>query len=262
MVQEIVGGSATNKYLFHDHLGSVARIANASGGLIEGMDFAPFGERRGWRDPRTAPQIPAVTTKGFTGHEHVDAFDIIHMNARIYDPALGRFLQADPIIQDPGNPQNWNGYSYVFNNPLALADPTGMWGRKEQQWLRAIAAIVITVYTGGAGSWGFFGAEVAAGSTAAFGIAVAGGFTAIQSGTLEGGVYGAISAGLFFGIGTYFDGLRNGAGALSAGETGAKILAHGVAGEVMSSLQGGKFGHGFVSAGVTPSGRAGHRQDR
>ena len=50
---------------------------------------------------------------------------VIHMNGRIYDPLIGRFMSADPIIQAPGNLQNYNRYSYVMNNPLNLTDPSG-----------------------------------------------------------------------------------------------------------------------------------------
>ncbi len=51
--------------------------------------------------------------------------DIIHMNGRIYDGKLARFLQADPIIQEPNNSQSLNRYSYVINNSLSYTDPTG-----------------------------------------------------------------------------------------------------------------------------------------
>ena len=47
------------------------------------------------------------------------------MNGRIYDPTLGRFLQADPHIQAPENSQSFNRYSYVLNNPLSYTDPSG-----------------------------------------------------------------------------------------------------------------------------------------
>ncbi len=58
-------------------------------------------------------------------HEHLDEVGIINMNGRIYDPVLGRFLQPDKIIQEPGNLQNHNRYSYVMNNPLKFTDPSG-----------------------------------------------------------------------------------------------------------------------------------------
>ncbi len=65
-----------------------------------------------------------ITPRGYTGHEMLDNLSLVHMNGRIYDPKLGRFL-SDPIIQAPGNLQNYNRYSYVLNNPLRYTDPSG-----------------------------------------------------------------------------------------------------------------------------------------
>jgi hypothetical protein len=50
------------------------------------------------------------------------------MNGRVYDPAIARFITADPILQDPMNGQSYNRYSYVLNNPTNLTDPTGFTG--------------------------------------------------------------------------------------------------------------------------------------
>lgn len=135
---ETVGSTVTPKFLFSDNLGSIARVTNASGAVLEGMDYAAFGERRVYTDPRNYGFVPVSTKRGFTGHEHVDGFDVIHMNGRIYDCALGRFLQADPVIQDPSNPQNFNRYTYVWNNPLAYTDPSGFSTASTLQTLGAI----------------------------------------------------------------------------------------------------------------------------
>lgn len=57
------------------------------------------------------------------------------MNGRAYDYNLGRFLSVDPFIQEPGNSQSMNPYSYIMNNPLAGTDPSGYEGvgiRQEQ----------------------------------------------------------------------------------------------------------------------------------
>ena len=69
-----------------------------------------------------------ISTEGFTGHEPLDRTGVIHMNGRIYDPTLGRFLNADPIVQSPENSQSHNRYSYVQNSPLSAIDPTGFTG--------------------------------------------------------------------------------------------------------------------------------------
>ena len=55
----------------------------------------------------------------------LDNVGLIHMNGRVQDPVLGRFVSADPFITEPGNTQNFNRYSYVYNNPLAFTDPSG-----------------------------------------------------------------------------------------------------------------------------------------
>lgn len=65
------------------------------------------------------------TVRGFTDHEHLDGVGLIHMNGRVYDPIVARFLTPDPWIQDPTNSQSFNRYSYVWNNPLRYTDPTG-----------------------------------------------------------------------------------------------------------------------------------------
>ncbi len=49
------------------------------------------------------------------------------MNGRLYDPVVGRFLNPDPYVQDPGFTQNYNRYSYCLNNPLKYTDPSGQW---------------------------------------------------------------------------------------------------------------------------------------
>jgi RHS repeat-associated protein len=72
-----------------------------------------------------SPEIGIHTDRGFTGHEHLDEMNLIHMNGRIYDPALARFMTADPFLQHPHNLQSYNRYSYVLNNPLAYTDPSG-----------------------------------------------------------------------------------------------------------------------------------------
>ena len=63
--------------------------------------------------------------RGFTLHEHYDDFGLINMNGRLYDPAVGRMLSPDIVIQQEHNSQAYNRYSYCFNNPLRFTDPSG-----------------------------------------------------------------------------------------------------------------------------------------
>lgn len=132
----------TEQYLLKDHIGSTDVVLDANGNIADSMAFDPWGKRRdtSWQPISIADLIGSnysqldglanITTKGFTGHEMVDALGIIHMNGRIYDANLGRFLQADPFIDGVEDTQGYNRYSYVKGNPLTLTDPTGFysWG--------------------------------------------------------------------------------------------------------------------------------------
>ena len=66
-----------------------------------------------------------LITRGYTGHEMLDAFGLINMNGRMYDPVIGRVLSPDRYVQAPGYTQSYNRYSYCFNNPLRFTDPGG-----------------------------------------------------------------------------------------------------------------------------------------
>ncbi|MDA1097154.1 MAG: RHS repeat-associated core domain-containing protein, partial [Chloroflexi bacterium] len=52
-------------------------------------------------------------------------------NARYYDSGLGRFISADTVVPGIGNPQAWNRYSYVLNNPLRYTDPSGHYSAED-----------------------------------------------------------------------------------------------------------------------------------
>ncbi len=67
------------------------------------------------------------TRRGFTFHEQLDSTQLVHMNGRLYDPFIARFLSADPNIQAPLFSQSLNRYSYALNSPLNYTDPTGFW---------------------------------------------------------------------------------------------------------------------------------------
>jgi RHS repeat-associated protein len=65
------------------------------------------------------------TDRRFTGQRWEANLGLYDYRARFYDPALGRFLQPDPLVPEPGNPQALNRYAYVYNNPLRYTDPSG-----------------------------------------------------------------------------------------------------------------------------------------
>ena len=131
--QPLSGADAnTRHYLYQDHLGSTDVITNEAGEVIQSLSFDAWGQRRNeqdWEAILSQSQLKAfdtdITNRGFTGHEQMDEVGLIHMNGRVYDPKLGRFLQADPFIQEADNTQSYNRYSYVINNPLNATDPSG-----------------------------------------------------------------------------------------------------------------------------------------
>lgn len=120
------GGAVKKLYLLRDALGSVEILLDANGAVSERQSFAAFGEHRGadWKDNGNQPTATS-TRRGFTGHEHLEESGLVHMNGRVYDPVIGRFLSADIVYQDTANAQAYNRYSYGWNNPFASVDPTG-----------------------------------------------------------------------------------------------------------------------------------------
>ncbi len=82
------------------------------------MRYKPWGE-----DRFTSGTTP--TTMRYTGQRQESSLGLYFYNARWYDPALGRFISADTIVPEPGNPQSLNRYSYVLNSPLRYTDPSG-----------------------------------------------------------------------------------------------------------------------------------------
>ena len=233
------------RYVLRDHLGSVDVLADASGAAAQSMGFTAWGARRdpdGWTELADAAARSfdaCATARGFTGHEMLDAVGAVHMNGRLYDPALGRFLRADPFVQFPADLQGHNRYSYALNNPLAHTDPNGYFLKG---LLRPLAGIAISVWLPGAGFWtgtGLFAAN-GVGAIAASGF-IAG---AVGSGSLKGAVVGAFSAAALNGIG----GIPFGGGVAGVA---VRSATYGFVGGVTAALQGGRFGHGFLSGAAT-----------
>ncbi|WAC74698.1 RHS repeat-associated core domain-containing protein [Roseateles sp. SL47] len=122
------------EYWHKDSLGSLMATTDHRGVVTARYSYDPFGKRRQANGTYDAAGVLVVdwvaaanygTDRGFTGHEHLDDVGLIHMNGRIYDPTVGVFLQADPMIQSADDLQNYNRYGYCFNNPMTCTDPTG-----------------------------------------------------------------------------------------------------------------------------------------
>ena len=157
-------GSESTKYVTTDHLNSSTVVMDSAGATLVNLSFAAFGARRGaaWSGTPSAgdwTQISNATRQGYTGHEHLDNINIIHMNGRVFDPALGRFLSADPFMPSSLGSQAGNRFAYVGNQPLSLVDPSGYFprmGNALKQWRGgpgALDAQEIAIFRGWQ-SWG------------------------------------------------------------------------------------------------------------
>jgi RHS repeat-associated protein len=107
-------------YVFGDHLSSTSLTTNASGVRTGELWYKPRGESRG--TPYGTP-----TTCHFTGQREDAGIGLYFYGARYCDAALGRFISADTLVPNPGDPQSLNRYAYALNNPLKYRDPSGHW---------------------------------------------------------------------------------------------------------------------------------------
>ncbi|WP_164465142.1 RHS repeat-associated core domain-containing protein [Chryseobacterium lactis] len=125
------------KFLHKDYLGSILAISDEAGNKLEQRHFDAWGnfthlQLGAGAIITDAKKIKSIVSsgdllleRGYTSHEHFTEVGIVHMNGRLYDPLLRRFLNADEFIQDPYNTQSYNKYGYVLNNPLMYSDPNG-----------------------------------------------------------------------------------------------------------------------------------------
>ncbi|WP_145904487.1 RHS repeat-associated core domain-containing protein [Kitasatospora viridis] len=106
-------------YVFSDPHGTATMTMDTTTQKLTRQQYKPYGELRGgattgWIDPtRGFLNKPVDATTGYTD-----------VGARKYDPTLGRFISADPVLEgaDPGQ---LGGYTYAGSNPLTFSDPTG-----------------------------------------------------------------------------------------------------------------------------------------
>ncbi|WP_018349385.1 polymorphic toxin-type HINT domain-containing protein [Longispora albida] len=105
-------------WMAEDHHGTGQATINATTLAVTRKRTDPYGNVRG-----TIPAWPSQ--RGFVGGINDPGTGYIHIGARQYDPATGRFLSADPIFDDT-DPQSWHGYAYANNAPVTSSDPTGL----------------------------------------------------------------------------------------------------------------------------------------
>ncbi len=124
-------GGIARQWYHHDTLGSVMALSagvaesEAAGSMLASYRYDPYGAIR----EQTGD---SVNRAGFTGHQQDRETGLIYMNARYYDPAVGRFLTADSYLGESGNPPSLQRYLYGFGNPGRYVDPTGHNGVEKQ----------------------------------------------------------------------------------------------------------------------------------
>jgi RHS repeat-associated protein len=113
--------TSTTEFVHGDHLGSTRLVTAVNQSIVDNLDYEPFGQQT---------TGASATTHKFTGKERDSESGLDYFGARHHASAMGRFMTSDPIHimkQKFADPQQWNMYAYVRNNPLRFTDPTGMY---------------------------------------------------------------------------------------------------------------------------------------
>jgi RHS repeat-associated protein/uncharacterized repeat protein (TIGR01451 family) len=105
-------------YVLKDQVGSASVVTDASGNVAGEQRYTPFGETR-------TSTGSMFTDHLYTGQRQMADIGLYHYGARFYSAKLGRFISPDSLVPGGGNPQAYNRYSYVLNNPILFNDPTG-----------------------------------------------------------------------------------------------------------------------------------------
>jgi len=225
-------GTGQMYYAQTDYQGNRSSVTDASGNVLERYSFDPWGRRRNPTD-WSFNNVPTtfLFDRGYTGHEMLDAFGLINMNGRVYDPVMARFLSPDNYVQAPNNSQGLNRYSYCLNNPLRYVDPDGNWAIIDDVAAALIGGTINWISNGcklNAKGLGYFAAGAVSGDLALYGPAgwAAGGAITSATNAWLGGAKG-------------WDIVTSGAiGAVSG-------LAGGAAGQYASKGLGGMVINGF-----------------
>ncbi|WP_017931467.1 RHS repeat domain-containing protein [Robiginitomaculum antarcticum] len=106
------------EYTHTDHLGSPVAGTDSAGNVAWRERYTPYGEKL--LNPTALDNQAA-----FTGHIYDAPTGLTYMQARYYDPNIGRFLSIDPVGVTPSTPGMFNRYSYVGNDPINAIDPDG-----------------------------------------------------------------------------------------------------------------------------------------
>ncbi|WP_315722121.1 MULTISPECIES: RHS repeat-associated core domain-containing protein [unclassified Bradyrhizobium] len=268
------GTTLTLRYFHTDHLGSIVALTDENGLLQQRLSYDAWGKRRNVDGTdAVAGSTTSQTTRGFTGQEELSVGGLVHLNGRVYDPLLARFTSADPTVTEPLNPQGWNRYSYVGNDPLTFTDPNGF------SWLSNFFGSVGHFFSGVAKAIGNFIANnlqslvqiaitaaltatgVFAPIAAFVGAAVTTGmFGGSLTQVLKAGVIAAATAVAFYGVGeltNQFPGANplpgggHGTPTFMSEAYGVNVAGHAIVGCASAVASGGSCKSGALSAGAS-----------
>ena len=244
-------------YIGRDYLGSITDIITEAGTKYASYNFDAWGRQRNSSSHVYIPsgqEVELFLGRGYSGHEHLKEFGLVNMNARLYDPALGRFLAPDPFVQMPDLSQNFNRYSYAMNNPLRYVDEDG-------EFIHIIIGAVIggtanLIYKAVSGQLhsfkdGFaaFGIGAAAGglgaATGGLAFAAAGGAAGGIGGFLAGAAAGSASTAVMMPVQSAGNSLYFGDQFMSLKDYGLGILGGALTGGIgngtVAALKGNNF---------------------
>ena len=152
--QQFKNGTAKTRYVHPDHLGSTNVVTDENGGLVQTLDYYPYGATRISNSTSTNEK------RKFIG-QFTDDSGLSYLQARYYDSARGQFISQDPVFWELGqtrdgkialtNPQSLNSYGYANDNPITSKDPDG-------RFVPAAIMLGIEIYS--AFTLGFSGGEV------------------------------------------------------------------------------------------------------
>ncbi|WP_444959736.1 polymorphic toxin-type HINT domain-containing protein [Microbulbifer sp. VVAC002] len=122
ILSALAGAEETLTFYHNDMLGSPVAASDKDGELLWTESYEPYGKKRGDKQ--------SLNHRGYTGHAEDANTGLVYMQARYYDPLIGRFYSMDPVGYlghlERGNPiQGMNRYAYANNNPYKYNDPDG-----------------------------------------------------------------------------------------------------------------------------------------
>lgn len=136
-------GSEKITFYHYDLLGSPVATTNELGEVLWREEYSPYGDKLLKQD------VGKDNVRGYTGHVHDEETGLTYMQARYYDPQIGRFMGVDPVGFKSKNPVTFNRYAYAGDNPYKYTDPNGMcfWDGCTIEGLVLVEAATWTVAT-------------------------------------------------------------------------------------------------------------------